>query len=169
MSGTNRDTIAAIFVMVMTAVAFWATFDIQVRDDGIMQATEWPRAIIILLAVLGVIYFLQSTGVIAGGEASTGETERRGIVGFLKFYANPIWCLGLYFVFLATLPWLGMLIGGTLLVFMMLNVLGGMTPRKLVLHATIAVVSIGLMWAIFTFALRVALPDGELLPLILPR
>lgn len=169
MPGTNRDTIAAIFVMVMTAVAFWATFDIQVRDDGVMQATVWPRAIIALLAVLGVVYFLQSTGVIPSGDASAGETERRGIGEFLRFYANPLWCLGLYFVFLATLPWLGMLIGGTLLVFMMLNVLGGMAPRKLVLHVVIAALSIGAMWAIFTFALRVALPDGELLPLILPR
>jgi cytochrome c biogenesis protein ResB len=45
----------------------------------------------------------------------------------------------------------------------MMSVLGGWSPRLIVLHAAIAVLSVGAMWSIFTFGLRVMLPEGELI------
>ena len=42
--------------------------------------------------------------------------------GWLGRYRNALACYGLFLVFLLTLPWLGMLIGGTLFVFAVLTV-----------------------------------------------
>ncbi len=55
-----------------------------------------------------------------------------------------------------------MLIGALAFVFLLLNALGGWHPRKLLLHAVIAVVTVGGMWSLFTYALGVLLPTGSL-------
>ena len=167
MARINRDTVVALVLIAFTSGAYWQTLSIQVRNDGVMRATVWPQLIIALLAVLSVVYLVQSLRSAREETAEAGASG--GFGGWLAYYANPLWCFALYLVFLATLPWLGMLIGGVLLVFMTLNVLGGFSPQKLALHAVIAIVSIGAMWAIFTYGLRVILPEGEILPLILPR
>ena len=71
----------------------------------------------------------------------------------------------MFFAFVATLPVLGMLIGGFLFVFLALSALGParLAVRPLAIHGAIAALAVGLMWAIFTFGLRVILPEGELL------
>ena len=66
-------------------------------------------------------------------------------------------------LFLAPLDYLGMLIGGILFVFLLLNLLGGWRPKQLAIHGAIAVSTMGAMWAVFTFGLRVILPEGEIL------
>ena len=53
----------------------------------------------------------------------------------------------------------GILIGGMAFVFALLTALGGF--RTWPLHIAIAVISVGGMWATFTYALRVILPRGE--------
>jgi len=55
-----------------------------------------------------------------------------------------------------------MLLGGILFVFLALTVMGERTMRNHLLHATIAIVSVGLMWSIFTYGIGVILPEGEL-------
>jgi len=163
MSSVNRDTVVAIVLLAFSGAAFWATFDIQTRDDGIMHATVWPRGILILTAAFSLTYLVRSLR--AEKESKPGAGER-GLLAWLTYYRNPIGCFVLYFLFLATLPYLGMLIGGVLLVFLILCLLGGFERQRLLLHAAIAVVAIGGMWAVFTFALRVILPAGEILPLV---
>lgn len=76
---------------------------------------------------------------------------------------NPFLCFGLFLGFLLTLRTLGMLLGGLAYVFLTLGVLGGWRPRQLVLHAAISVVFVAGMWAIFSFALGVVLPEGTIL------
>ena len=58
---------------------------------------------------------------------------------------------------------LGMLIGGIGFVFLILTVLGERNLKHHARHAAIAVVTIGVMWALFTFGLNVILPEGEIL------
>ena len=82
--------------------------------------------------------------------------------GWLRHYRNPLWCYGIYFLFLATLPVLGSLIGGILLIFLLLSVIGGFGRRQLLLHGAVAVIAMGAMWSLFTFGLRVILPQGEI-------
>ena len=67
----------------------------------------------------------------------------------------------LFACYLAAIPWFGMLISGVAFVFALLTVLGGAEPRKLALHAGVALVTVGGMWSLFTYALRVLLPRGE--------
>jgi len=62
------------------------------------------------------------------------------------------------------MPYLGMLIGGVAFAFLLMSALGGFEPRQLLLHAAIALVAVGGMWALFTFGLRVPLPTGMILP-----
>ena len=162
MSRVNRDSIIAAVLMAFTGAAFWGTFGIITRDDGIMQATVWPRAILALMIILSFVYFVRS---LRGMDDDSGLAGQRGFVAWFNYYRNPLGCFALYFVFLATLPYLGILIGGVLLVFLLLSLLGGVERQKLLSHAAIAVFSIGGMWAIFTFALKVILPAGEILPL----
>ena len=68
----------------------------------------------------------------------------------------------MFFAFLISLPVLGMLIGGVSFVFLLLTALGGWAPKQLVVHAVVAVGTIGSMWSLFTFGLGVMLPVGEI-------
>ncbi len=77
-------------------------------------------------------------------------------------YVNALWCFGLFLGFLLTLDYLGMLIGGILFAFLLFCAIGGITPRKVLLHAIVAILAIGVMWAIFAFGLGVVLPQGKI-------
>ena len=163
MNRVNRDTAVAAVLVAFASAAFFATFGINTRDDGIMQATVWPRVILALMIVFSITYLVRSLRKTNEESAVAGE---RRFVAWLKYYRNPLGCFALYFAFLATLPYLGILIGGVLLVFLLLSLLGGFERQRLLPHAMIAALSIGGMWAIFTFALKVILPAGEILPLV---
>jgi predicted membrane-bound spermidine synthase len=69
----------------------------------------------------------------------------------------------MFIFFLSTLDYLGMLFGGIAFVFGLLTFLGGFSPNLIFKHLTISILSIGFMWMIFTFGLRVMLPEGEIL------
>lgn len=155
-SAINRDTVVAVFLLLLCGLFYAASFQIEQTNYGTIGAEVWPRLILAVLFVLSSVYFFQS--VRAGpDEATTHKT------GFLARYRNAILCYGLFLGFLLTLDFLGMLLGGAAFVFLALSVLGERTPRQLAIHAIVAVVSVGAMWSIFTFALRVILPEGEVL------
>ncbi len=156
MGRLNRDTIIAMFLLIVWSVFLWASFDIRIVEYGTMEANVWPKGVLAILYVLTAIYLFQSIREGAGPPPD----EPFSIGRWLRTYRNPIWCFALYLVFLLTLPIFGMLIGGILLVFMLLNILGDRTPRDIAIHAVIAIVSIGGMWSIFTFALRVIMPPS---------
>ncbi|MEE9194231.1 MAG: tripartite tricarboxylate transporter TctB family protein [Alphaproteobacteria bacterium] len=158
MSRLNRDTVIAIVLLVFIGTFFWTTFDIRQPDYGILMPSVWPRVILSALALLTVIYLGQSLrGTFVEPET---ETAGGGFRAWLRRYRNPLWCYVLFLAFLLTLPVLGMLIGGVLFVFCLLTALGGYTRDKLLFHATVSVLAVGLIWSIFTFALHVFLPQG---------
>jgi hypothetical protein len=125
--------------------------------------STWPRAILSLLSVLSVIYLVQS---LAAPGAEVPAEHPGGLKAWLAYYRNPICCYGLFLAFLLTLPFLGILIGGVLFVFCLLTALGGLGGRKVAVHAAIALVSVGAMWAVFTFALGVILPQGMIFTIL---
>ena len=90
------------------------------------------------------------------------EKIKKGIKGWFLTWQNPIFCFVLFFGYVASLPVLGMLIGGITFVFLLLCMLGGWSIRNLLIHALIAGISVGGMWSIFTFGLGVLLPAGEI-------
>lgn len=163
MKAINRDTLIAIVLLLFCGFLIWAGWQIRDPQFGELSPAAWPKGVTYVLTVFCLIYFFQS--VLAGAdERPEPAPEHRGLAGFFRKYANPIVCFALYFAFLWTLPFFGTLIGGSLLVFLLLSVLGGIQPKQIVLHALISVISVGAMWALFTYGLRVLLPRGEIIP-----
>ena len=160
MERVNRDVVIAILLLVFCGVFFWASFDIRQPDYGTLMPSTWPRVIIALLALLSVIYLVQSL------KHGIDEVDQRdvpaepGVRAWFSHWQNPLWCFGLFFVYLALMPVLGMLIGGIGFVFILLGVLGGWQRQTLPLHAAVAVIAVGGMWSLFTYGLGVILPSG---------
>ena len=167
MNNPSRDTIVSVVLLMFCGFLIWAGFLIRDPQFGELPPAAWPKAVTYVLTVFCLIFFVQS--VLADrarvpDDASDIPVRESGPIGWLRFYFNPIVCFALYFGFLLTLPYFGTLIGGTLLVFLLLNFLGGVSPKLIVFHALIAIVSVGAMWALFTYGLRVLLPRGEIIP-----
>jgi putative tricarboxylic transport membrane protein len=157
----NRDTIVALCLLVFCGTFIAASFDIEVTDYGTIQSSLWPRIILGALTLFSLVLLAKSVkapeAAIAAGEAMEG--------GFFSRYRNALLIYAIFLGFLLALPWLGMLIGGALFVFVALTVLGAPEARLVPIHLAIAVLTVGMMWAIFTFALGVFLPEGKLLRL----
>ena len=163
MERLNRDAVIAIVLLVFCGVFFWASFDIRQPDYGVLLPSTWPRVVLGVLSLLSVIYLVQSLRQGADAEEEEAPDREPGIWGWVLYWRNPLWCFGLFFAYLATLPVLGMLIGGVSFVFVLLNVLGGWDRKNLVLHAAVALLAVGGMWSLFTFGLGVLLPPGMIL------
>ena len=158
MARINRDVVVAIVLLLGCAAFIAASFDIDPTLFGQMSSSLWPRAILVPLTLLSLIYLVKSIM-----EIPTVRESRGGVTGWFRHYRNPIICFGLFFAFLAVMPLLGMLLGGLLFVFLMLSVLGGIAPRQMAIHALVSLAAVGVMWSIFTFGLGVILPEGELI------
>ena len=163
MERINRDVVIAIVLLAFCGVFFWASFDIRQPDYGVLMPSTWPRVVLGVLAFLSLIYLVQSLR--AGPDERDGEQgpPLTNFRDWIYYWKNPIWCFVLFFAYLATLPVLGMLIGGVTFVFVLLGALGGWDRKNLVLHAAVALLAIGGMWSLFTFGLGVLLPPGMIL------
>jgi hypothetical protein len=158
MNRINRDTGVAIFLLLFCGIFFAATFDIRETSYGTPGAGVWPRIILLALTLLSAGYLAQSLkrGAVARDDGAPG------LKGWLGTYRNALWCYFLFAMFLVTMPYLGMLLGGVLFVFGTLTALGRRDGRGLIVHAAIALGTIGFMWGVFTYGLHVMLPQGEL-------
>jgi putative tricarboxylic transport membrane protein len=155
----SADVIIALLLLVICAVFYTETFAYQRVHLSIVGAKLWPRVVVAALFGLAAVYLYQSLRAGAGNRETPWSLK-----AWLGENRNVIACFALYGLFLLTLPWLGMLLGGSLFVFATLAVIGHNDLKSHLIHAAIAVVSIGLMWSVFTFALGVVLPQGEILP-----
>ncbi|MFQ5765109.1 MAG: tripartite tricarboxylate transporter TctB family protein, partial [Rhodospirillales bacterium] len=159
----NRDAVIAVVLLLFCGVLFWSSFDIRQPDYGVLMPSTWPRVIIGVLSFLSLIYLIQS---LRGDPevVTTVKSEREpGFRSWINYWRNPLWCFFLFFLYLLSLPVLGMLIGGITFVFVLQGVLGGWERKNLVLHAVVAVLAVGGMWSLFTFGLGVLLPPGMIL------
>jgi len=160
----NRDVVVAAILLLFCGVFFWASFEIRQPDYGVLMPSTWPRVILGILTFLSMLYLIQS---LREGADETGEEDDfqpKSIGEWYTHWRNVIWCFSLFFGYLMVLPILGMLLSGILFVFVLLGVMGGWAPRNLVMHAAVAVLAIGTVWSLFTFALGVLLPPGMIIP-----
>ena len=165
MRSINRDTLCAIVLLLLCATFFWASTSIQDMGYESMRSEVWPRLILSVLTFFNLIYLARS---LRGPLQETRDDPDRVLprpagTSWLSYYRNVISCFVLFGLFLISLPYLGMLIGGVLFVFITLCVLGGWSWRNVFKHAAIAVLAVGGMWALFTYGLHVILPEGEIL------
>jgi hypothetical protein len=159
MNRINRDTLVAVFLLLFCGVFLVSTFYIRETTYATLGSEVWPRVILTALTLFSLGYLVQS---LRQGRPKE-EVPSGGFRGWLSTYRNALACFLWFGVFLITLPYLGMLIGGALFVYATLATLGERTLRAQAWHLTVAVTSVGVMWAIFTYALNVFLPEGELL------
>ena len=165
MRALNRDTIVALILLIIGGIFLVSSFSIRDPGYGQMGAQVWPQINLTLLILITLVYLGQS---LRSGSAEVTSDDSvpgaGGLVAWVKSYKNAFYCYILFFGFLLSMPVLGMLLGGILFVFLLLNALGGWQFRQMRTHLIVAVVSIGIMWSIFTFALHVILPAGMILP-----
>ncbi len=172
----SQDVISAIVLLVICGILWHASLDIREPDYGQLSPATWPRIIIGVLTLLSLIFLVQSIRATSNPTSDDTTTtsfdsplpssrgHEGGIKNFYLYWRNVIWCFSLFGLYLYTMPWLGMLIGALLFVFLLLNTLGGWTPRNLLIHAAIALATVGSMWSLFTYGLGVILPSGTLFP-----
>ena len=164
MQRLNQDTLVAMVLLVFCGVCFWASFDIRQPDYGVLLPSTWPRVILGVLSLLSFTYLVQSIRRDRTATSTTPETHLTSVWGWLRYWRNPLYCFGLFLAYLLMLPILGMLLAGMTFVFLLQSLLGGWHPRRLLMHAVVAILSVGGMWSVFTFGLDVMLPSGIILP-----
>ena len=152
----NRDTIAAIFLLLVCGGLAVASLDIREPDYGQLSPAAWPRVIVGVLAFLSLIYLVTS---LRQGPDAPNPDAPKGTAEFFAYWRNVIFCFVLFGIYLLAVPYLGMLIGGATFVFCLLTALGGL--RAWPLHLLIAGIAVGGMWLLFTQGLGVILPRGE--------
>lgn len=153
----NRDFFTALVFLLFSVGMFAATFSLPEPMFGQLASWAWPRVILVPMGFLSVIMLVQSQK--HGGP----NASLKDMISWFRENRNPFICFALFFGFLLAMPVLGMLLGGLLFVFLTLNVLGGWTPRQVLLHAVITAVCVIGMWAIFSLMLGVVLPEGTIL------
>lgn len=157
----NRDVVVALLVLAFGGVMLVESFEIRRVAFSSLPAAAWPRLLLGALLVLGVVYLVQALrGRVRESEldhllAESGE-------GGVERFSNPAFCFLAFFVFLLAMPVLGMMIGGVLFVFACLTWLGERSWRAAGIHALVSVGAVVSMWAVFTFALGVFLPEGRI-------
>lgn len=154
----HKDTLVAIFLLLFCGVFLAASFEIRETNYASLGAEVWPQIILALLSLLSFGYLVQS---LRQPQAAKEAGGRRFKAWFLT-HLNALWCFVWFGLFLVAMPYLGMLVGGCLFVFATLTSLGRRNLRGHVQHAAIAVISVGFMWLVFTFGLKVFLPEGEI-------
>ena len=156
----NKDTIVAIFLLLFCGIMINNSFEIEDPGYQGMKASFWPTVILCLLSVMCLVMLIKSVVYKTDNNLDAIDENTSNI--FFKF-KNALICFFMFVLFLTFLDYLGMLIGGILFVFGLLPLLGGTSPKKLFNHFIISIITIGIMWSIFTFGLKVILPEGELL------
>lgn len=152
----HSDTLIAIALLLIGAVMFWNTFGFRTPPFVTVSPRAWPRFVLVLLFGLSALYLWQSL------RAPREAAAARGVRAWASANRNALWCYALFLAFLLTLPYLGMLVGGTVFTYAVQTAIGARDLRSQAKHALIAVVAVGLMWALFNFALDVLLPTGSL-------
>ncbi|MDP4836607.1 MAG: tripartite tricarboxylate transporter TctB family protein [Burkholderiales bacterium] len=157
MKRLNRDTVTAVLLLLFCGLLYQQTFFVRKVPFSIMGSEVWPRVILTALCILLLIYLFKSLIT-----PPKNATEKRSLKVWLEMYRNPVLCFGMFFLFLLALPYVGILIGGILFVFITQTLIGSRDKRSLILHALVSVGAVGGMWAVFRFGLGVVMPTGSL-------
>ena len=153
----TRDVVVGIALLLICGTFLSATLGMEKPDFGQMPPALWPRIILVPLTLLSLTFLVRAVM-----RPDLRGPDRGGFKGWCAYYRSPFVCFTMFSVFLITMPYLGMLIGGILFVFVMLNFLGGWRPKLMALHCLVSIIAVGAMWSVFTFALGVLLPRGEI-------
>ncbi len=157
MPRVSRDVVVALVLIATTLAFFWTTFDVRRAPFAAVGAEVWPRVILVPMFILSVALLVKALREGDPADKQTFDSFR----AWFEYYKNPIVCFALFFAFLLTLRPLGILISGALFTFAMQSFLGHRNPQYFLMYAVVAIVTVGGMWAVFTYGLGVQLPRGR--------
>ena len=161
MSKLNQDTLIAIFLIIFCGIMIHNTGYIEDPGYQGMKASFWPTVILWLLSFMSLWLLVKS---FYQNQHNLKEINKSKFeASFFKKFRNASICFGMFILFLLFLDYLGMLLAGIFFVLGLLTFLGGVSKNKLIQHFLISLISIGVMWSIFTFGLKVILPEGEII------
>ena len=159
----TRDLCVSFLLVALCVVSFGATDYIRQPSYASISARLWPRITLALMLGIVLIYFAQS---VVQAVRLPAQSERQlQATTFWQRHGNALITFALFFAFLALLPVLGMLLDGIAFVFILQAVLGETGGRATVRHALVAIITVGAMWALFTYWLGVIMPTGMIINL----
>ena len=152
----SLDSVVATVLLLFGGALFWDTFQWRRTPYATMASSVWPRFVLLVFFALCAIYLIRSL------RRGAADETKRSFFDWIAYYRNPLWCYGLFLLFLLTMPYLGMLVGGILFVWGVQAAVGERTTRAQLRHGAIAIGAVGFMWLVFTYAIGVILPAGSL-------
>ncbi|MGF1849478.1 tripartite tricarboxylate transporter TctB family protein [Vibrio lentus] len=153
MNFINKDSVVGLILLLGCGAFIDALDDIERTNYGTMTSNVWPTIVLSVLTTLCVIYFLTSLKPVQSESFNWKTFFPRNVAIVFTLFAG----------FVYSLPYLGMLIGGSTFVFLVLTMIGHKTLKYILIHMCIAIGSVAVMYVVFTFGLSVMLPEGELL------
>ncbi|WP_192890124.1 tripartite tricarboxylate transporter TctB family protein [Vibrio bathopelagicus] len=153
MNFINKDSVVGLILLLGCGAFIDALDDIERTNYGTMTSNVWPTIVLSVLTTLCVIYFLTSLKPVQSESFNWKTFFPRNVAIVFTLFAG----------FVYSLPYLGMLIGGSTFVFLVLTMIGYKTLKYMLIHMCIAIGSVAVMYVVFTFGLSVMLPEGELL------
>ncbi|NOH78967.1 tripartite tricarboxylate transporter TctB family protein [Vibrio sp. RE86] len=151
----NKDSVVSLMLLLGCGVFINALGDIERTNYGTITSNIWPTIVLSVLTTLCAIYFLTSL--------KPTQEEKESFNWKTFFPRNVVIVFALFAGFVYSLPFLGMLIGGSTFVFLVLTAIGHKTMKYVFIHLGIAIGSVAVMYGVFTYGLSVMLPEGELL------
>jgi len=151
----KRDVIPGAVTGALCIVFYLETLKVNNLAFAKVGADVWPQIAIACIFVLSVVQ------VIVGFKAPEEAAADAG-GGLLEKLFTPLVVFGTMIVFSLLVPVLGMTVAGVAMVFTLLSILGPQTPRALLLHAAVALVSVLSMTFIFTRIMGIVLPGFSL-------
>ena len=97
----NRDSLVALFLILVSGSLMLASLDIREPDYGVLSPAAWPRLIIIILGGLSVVYLLQS---IRMPNKAEDAAPRKSIGEFFLYWRNVIAVFSIFALYLIVLP-----------------------------------------------------------------
>ena len=145
----SRDIIAAIGLLIFSALYAWATFYIPDRTiPNTPGPSFFPFVIITVVGILSLALLIKGISGLRTGEGGQFQESAARL---------PALTMGVFFIYLVLLPWVGFLIASVVFFAVLMVLYGGREPVKIVIWSL--AVPIGL-FVIFTEAFQILLPRG---------
>ena len=99
----NRDTIAALCLILASGGLMLASLEIREPDYGVLSPATWPRLIIFILGFLSLIYFIQSMRV---PPIKAPSADRQTLPAFFSYWRNVFYVFIIFGLYLyAAICW----------------------------------------------------------------
>ena len=145
----SRDRIFAIVILILGLIWGYITLNLPKYDmEGVPGPSFFPIVILVSFMFLAVLLLFR--------KPKQGEEEKKGpILSFRQIVVFTI-----IFLYVATIPYLGFLIGTCIFLFLLLLYNGKL---KIISMIITSVLTSGLLFLIFRIFLKISLPAGIIL------